>query len=177
MDTLTAIRNFAKPGFSPAKRTRIRNDRYYLVTFQNVETDPRCDYVGLGEGEYVSLLAGREARQAREAHLNHCNRIQEYDGPVYRLTLHEYGHANGQAVLYASESEVENALAKFRTDEITWREAVRREGESHDTKAEAVEQGHAKSIMTPTHHREVAEECRKIVSNSPAWYHEIEHIR
>ncbi len=40
MNSLTAIRSFAKPGFCPVKRTRIFADRWYKVTFQNVETDP-----------------------------------------------------------------------------------------------------------------------------------------
>jgi len=92
MNTLTAIRTFAKPGFSPAKRTRIEDSKYYLVRMQNVETDPRCDYVGLAEGEYRELLPGAAARARRDAKLNHCNAVVEWTGPVFAVLTSSYGH-------------------------------------------------------------------------------------
>jgi len=91
VNKLDAIRNFAQPSFCPAKHVRIHKDRYYLVRMQNVETDPRVDYVGLGEGEYLELLPGDAARERRDARLNHCNAIAEYDGPVFAVMTTQYG--------------------------------------------------------------------------------------
>lgn len=91
MDKLTAIRTFAAPNFTPARHTKIFKDRWYRVRFQNVETDPRCDYVGLGEGEYTQVLPGNKAREARDACLNHCNGVSEYHGRVYALFVTQYG--------------------------------------------------------------------------------------
>lgn len=111
MNTLTAIRTFAKPGFCPVKRTRIFADRYYLVTFQNVETDPRCDYVGLGDGEYTVLLPGSKAREGRDARLNHCNRIQEWTGKVYAVLTSQYGHWDtSRKPVYATSEENARAI-------------------------------------------------------------------
>lgn len=82
MNYLTAYRSFGNPGFSPAKGIRIYKDRWYLVTMQNTSRDQGDGYY-LEEGEYVELVPGDEARQRRDARLNHCNSIQEYNGPVY----------------------------------------------------------------------------------------------
>src|SRR5260370_29215191 len=92
MNRLDAIRNFAQPSYCSAKRVRIHKDRYYLVKMQNVETDPRVDYVGLGVGEYLELLPGNAARERRDARLNHCNAIAEYSGPVFAVLTSSYGH-------------------------------------------------------------------------------------
>ena len=61
MNTLTVIRTFAHPGYTPARRVRISNSAWYRVTMQNVERDPRCDYVGLGEGTYTEILPGQKS--------------------------------------------------------------------------------------------------------------------
>ena len=90
MNHLSAIRTFGKPGYTPAKHTRIYDNRWYLCTFQNVETDSRFDYVGLGKGEYQELLPGLAAIQARDAHLNHLNALREWTGPVFRLAFIYY---------------------------------------------------------------------------------------
>ena len=95
MNALTAARTFARPGLCPAKAVRIFNDRWYAVRFQNVETDPRCDYVGLADGEYTELLPGIEARRARDSRLNHCNDIAEWTGPVFRVDLSAFGRPLG----------------------------------------------------------------------------------
>jgi len=87
MDRVTAYRTFGDPSYSPTRRTRIRNDRFYLVTLQNVETDARTDYVGLGEGTYTELVGGAKAREYRDARLNHCNRVEEYAGPVWEWAV------------------------------------------------------------------------------------------
>jgi hypothetical protein len=63
MDTLTAVRTFAKPGFCPVKRTRLFNDRWYKVTFQNVEH---------GQGDYIGLAAGVEWAKGS---IEDCDRI------------------------------------------------------------------------------------------------------
>lgn len=85
MNTLTAIRSFGKPSYCPAK-TKVFDNRWYLVEMQDVETDPRFDYVGLKETTTVYLMPGKITREKRTARLNHCNRIAEYTGNVFALT-------------------------------------------------------------------------------------------
>jgi hypothetical protein len=86
MNGLTAYRSFAKPGYTPVKKFRIYKKRWYFCTFQNVERDGLTDYIGLGIGEYRELLPGNKAKEARDAHLNHLNAIEEYQGPVYSVS-------------------------------------------------------------------------------------------
>jgi len=105
MNRLDAIRTFAQPGYCPAKQLRIHKDRYYLVKMQNVETDPRVDYVGLGVGEYLELLPGSAARERRDARLNHCNAIAEYDGPVFAVLTTQYGNWNPERKPHYSPSK------------------------------------------------------------------------
>lgn len=121
MDKLTAIRTFAAPGFTPAKRVRIHKDRYYLVKMQNVETEPRADYVGLAEGEYLELLPGDAARDRRDARLNHCNAIAEYDGPVFAVLTSQYGHWNNRKPHYStSTADAEAHIAAKRAEHDNW---------------------------------------------------------
>jgi hypothetical protein len=86
MNQLSAIRTFSNPGFSPAKSTRIYADRWYLVEMQDIERDPRCDYIGLAETSTIYLYNGMQTRRERDSHLNHCNKIIEYTGNVFALT-------------------------------------------------------------------------------------------
>lgn len=87
MDYLTAYRTFGNSKYSPAKgKMRIHKDKWYHVTFQNTSRDQGDGYY-LEEGEYVELLPGDEARRARDAHLNHCNAIAEYNGAVYAVYM------------------------------------------------------------------------------------------
>ena len=83
--TLTLHRTFSNAGYCPVKRVRIYSHRWYMVAMQNVERD-QGDGMYLADGEYAELLPGTEARQRRDAHLNHCNGIAEYSGPVYTIT-------------------------------------------------------------------------------------------
>lgn len=85
MNQLTAIRSFGIPSYCPAKSTRIYKDKWYLVEMQDVETDPRIDYVGLAETSTVYLWPGTKTRNERDSRLNHCNKIVEYDGPVFAI--------------------------------------------------------------------------------------------
>ena len=85
MDRMTALRTFAQPSYTPTKHIRIYANRWYLVTMQNVEHDSLTDYHGLAPGEYTELVTGTEARYRRDAHLNHCNAVRQYDGPVYQV--------------------------------------------------------------------------------------------
>jgi len=85
MNHLTAYRTFGKPSYCPVKSTRIQSNKWYLVEMQDVETDPRCDYVGLKDTSTIYLYNGIKTRQERDSRLNHCNRIIEYTGPVFEL--------------------------------------------------------------------------------------------
>jgi hypothetical protein len=125
LDTLTAIRSFARPGYCPAKRVRIYNQKWYLVTMQNVETDPRSDYVGLAEGQYVELMPGARARAARDAHLNHCNNIVEYRGPVYALFATRYGDWETEPIYCQTYTEAEGNAAIARGEHEQWLRDVR----------------------------------------------------
>lgn len=120
MDRLTAIRTFAKPSFTPTRHVKIFSDRWYMVRFQNVERDPRFDYVGLGDGEYTVLLPGNKAREARDARLNHCNGITEHVGRVYALYITRYGRMREDAEFFPDiESMHARVLACYREHE-TW---------------------------------------------------------
>ena len=94
MTHLDAVRNFANPGFSPARRVVIYDSKWYLCTMQNVDHDGLTDYIGLGEGEYRELLPGKKARERKFARLNHCNGIQIWTGPVFRLQAIRWGRAD-----------------------------------------------------------------------------------
>ena len=94
MNKLTAMRTFGKPGFTPVRSFRIYANKWYLCTFQNVERDPRCDYVGLGEGEYTEVLPGKLARRARDASLNHLNGITLWQGEVWSVTHTQHNNTS-----------------------------------------------------------------------------------
>ena len=112
MDRMTAYRTFGQPGYTPVKHVKIFNDRWYRCRFQNVETDPRSDYVGLGEGEYVEILPGQKARTARDARLNHLNGLEEWTGPVFKVERPQWNDSK-----YVGSAEEANALkAKWQAD-------------------------------------------------------------
>jgi hypothetical protein len=120
MDRLTAIRTFGSSSFTPAKRTKIFADRWYLVTFQNVETDPMIDYVGLGEGEYSQLLPGNKARESRDAKLNHCNAIVEYTGPVYAAYTTSYGTMREAPMYFGDVDALHTHIASRKAEHDKW---------------------------------------------------------
>lgn len=120
MNSLTAIRSFAKPGFCPVKRTRIFADRWYKVTFQNVETDPRSDYVGLADGEYTQLLPGNKAREARDARLNHCNAITEWNGPVFEVFTTTCGNMKSDPVFVSCQESADLTVELARREHAQW---------------------------------------------------------
>jgi hypothetical protein len=162
MDKLTAIRSFAAPGYTPAKRTRIFADRWYIVTMQNIERGPG-DYLGLGTGEYAELLPGNKARERRDAHLNHCNRITEYTGPVYELLANEYGHNPIKSKgYYSTTDEVLRAADKFKAKHVQWVSDCLKEATLHDNMAN----GTSKSILTAEQNREIAERCREVAAKN-----------
>src|SRR5258708_27774035 len=102
---------------------------------QNIETEPRADYVGLAEGEYVELLPGDAARERRDARLNHCNAIAEYDGPVFAVMTTQYGNWDtGRKPHYSPSKADADAYIKAQRDaHDTWLE----EGEKKQTRYEA----------------------------------------
>ena len=137
MDKLTAIRTFAAPGFTPARHVKIFKDRWYRVRFQNVERDPRCDYVGLGEGEYTQLLPGAKAREARDARLNHCNGISEYHGSVFALYTTRYGRMNDNAEYFTGLDEMHAGLCARSREHAKWIEDCGKELRQHIERQQA----------------------------------------
>lgn len=136
MNQLTAIRAFAKPGFCPVKRTRVFADRYYLVTFQNVEIDLCCDYVGLAEGEYTELLTGTKTREARDARLNHCNRIQEWEGSVFAVLTSQYGQwdTSRRPTYVISEQDAQVLVDRAHAVHNKWIADCEKQLASHEAK-------------------------------------------
>ena len=127
MNALTAVRSFARPGYCPVKHVRIFDNRYYVVRMQNVETDPRCDYVGLAEGEYTELMPGNKARERRDSRLNHCNGIAEWTGPVYCVTVYQFNrprqwpeyagnHTEVEAIVQRNNAEADKHFRGFQHD-------------------------------------------------------------
>ena len=159
MNRLDAIRTFAQPGYCPAKQLRIHKDRYYLVRMQNIETEPRADYVGLGQGEYIELLPGDAARERRDARLNHCNAIAEYDGPVFAVLTTQYGNWN---------PERKPHYATSKADADTYIKAQR---DAHDKWIEDCEQEQARyeaaQAAKPEDWRAGAiEDCKRTIANN-----------
>jgi hypothetical protein len=152
MDTLTAVRTFAKPGYTPTRHVRIFADRWYLVTMQNVERG-QGDYMGLGEGEYTELLPGAKARERREARLNHCNAIAEYSGPVFELLANQYGGELRHVGYFPSIADLITKLDNCKADHDEWIADCRAEAQRHLASAEAIENGTGESIMSAELHR------------------------
>ena len=109
MDALTAVRSFGNPGYTPV-RSRVYATRWYHCTFQNVERDPRCDYVGLAEGEYTKLLSGAAARRARDSRLNHLNAMVEYKGPVWSVAIDQ------RTTYYSTKAEADTTASVIRVE-------------------------------------------------------------
>jgi hypothetical protein len=158
MNRLTAIRTFAAPGVTPTKRVKLFNHRWYYVRMQNVERG-QGDYVGLGEGEYTELLPGNKARERRDAHLNHCNAIAEYSGPVFDLFANRYGGELEHVGYFATPEDAAAKLDACKTSHDKWIRDCRIEGERHRATASAIEQGTGESILTAEMHRQAAKEC------------------
>ena len=127
MNALTAVRSFARPVYCPVKHVRIFDNRYDVARMQNVETDPRCDYVGLAEGEYTELMPGNKARERRDSRLNHCNGIAEWTGPVYCVTVYQFNrprqwpeyagnHTEVEAIVQRNNAEADKHFRGFQHD-------------------------------------------------------------
>jgi hypothetical protein len=126
---------------------------------QNVETDPRVDYVGLGRGEYVELLPGSAARERRDARLNHCNAIAEYDGPVFAVMTSQYGHWNSDRKPHYSPSKADaDAYIKAQRDAHNkWIEDCEKEQARYD----------AAQVSEPEAWRAGAiEDCKRTIANN-----------
>ena len=119
MNRTAAIR-LAVPGYSPAKGTRIYADRWYRVTLQDMDEDARCDYIGLKDTATAYIMRGDKAREERDSHLNRCNKIEEYAGPVYAVTWREYGMTEQTVYTDAMEDarRVAADVEKKRRDHI-----------------------------------------------------------
>jgi hypothetical protein len=163
MNSLTAVRTFAAPGFTPARHTRIHNDRWYLVTLQNVEHG-QGDYIGLADGTYTELLPGDKARECRDAHLNHCNHIAEHHGTVYQLLANRYGGESQPVGWFATLPALEATLDARKAEHDKWIADCLREAGQHDQTAASLAAGTGKSLLTAAHHRQIAEECRAVAA-------------
>ena len=130
MNRLTAIRSFGNPGYTPAKKVRLFNDRYYMLTMQNTETD-QGDGHYLVEGTYTIILPGDKARGERDSHLNHCNGITEYTGPIWQLgnnTCPFYCQSDSDQ-LFSSKQAALSFFAKTMLDEYRRHEHYRKQYE------------------------------------------------
>ncbi|GAH44763.1 unnamed protein product, partial [marine sediment metagenome] len=123
---------------TPARHFRIYTNKWYLCTFQNVERDPRCDYVGLAQGEYVELLPGKLARQARDASLNHLNSILLWRGEVWAVIDTQCGGTTYYPAQEMAETKVAAINAKNDKDWQECQESVDKQLERTDADIEAV---------------------------------------
>lgn len=176
MDHTTLIRNFGSSAYRPrAARVRIFSDRWYTVTMQNVERGPG-DFLGLGEGEYTELVPGADARGRRDARLNHCNRVAEHTGPVYRAAFRPYAtnpervtyHATEQAARAWAEGGAENGRARWITDLTTERDRALARAETADGPA-----------FNAAFYRNKAADCARVLAEAQAtpWPWSIKQIR
>jgi len=170
MDTLTAVRTFAKPGYSPAKRTRIENSKYYVVRMQNTERDMGDGYY-LAEGEYRELLPGSAARERRDAKLNHCNAVIEWNGPVFAVLTSSYGHWDtSRKPKYAgSQAEANAYVAEARGQHTKWLAGCERELVGYE----------AKYAADPTEWRAGSvRDCKRVIAeNQDTFRFEILQVR
>lgn len=174
MDRLTAVRTFARPGYTPAKRTRIQATKWYTVTMQNIDRDPRCDYIGLGEGEYTELVTGTDARARRDAHLNHCNAIAEYSGPLYRLTEYRYGHVWEPIKYVGTEGDIGLLRQALTTEETRVKAEIDRYRVKLLASAATEDATHKEHAA---YDREAAEESAQLLAAWTPWRIESERIR
>lgn len=162
MNKLTAIRSFGDASYSPARQVKLFNDRWYLVRMQNVERG-QGDYVGLGEGEYVELIPGSVARQRRDAKLNHCNSIAEYDGPVFEGFATQYSQMRSIGYFISQKAAFE-AITRKKEDHERWIADCAKEGERHREAAANIRAGKAvKGISSPELHDRGAEDCDRVI--------------
>jgi len=126
VNTLTAIRTFGKPSYTPAKRVRIYKDRWYLTTMQNTEHDQGDGYY-LADGEYTELVPGAEAKDRRDSRLNHCNRIAEYVGPVWAVDYRYYPSMTYHTTEAEAERIVAERLAELRKLQAEAKAALEKE--------------------------------------------------
>ncbi len=149
MNKTTAYRNFGKPSYTPAKQVKIYDTKWYLVTMQNTEHDQGDGYY-LAEGEYTLLLTGKQARDKREAHLNHCNKIAEYLGPVYHVSVRRYWHVEPTIEYAVSEIAAQTIIAKFLLEQTRhrhdWQKSIDHYLEA--TPASLCAQSHKRGIGT-----------------------------
>ncbi len=159
MNKLTALRTFANPSLTPTKGTKIFNDRWYQVTMQNTEHDIGDGYY-LAEGEYVELLPGKAARERREARLNHCNSIVEYNGPVFELLTSQYGHELRGVGFYPSAEATMVKLDAEKAAHDKWVTDCIEEGLRHLDSAAKIVSGEVQKIgFDAAWHEGVALEC------------------
>jgi hypothetical protein len=147
---------------------------------QNVETDPMTDYVGLAEGEYTVLLPGNQARARRDSKLNHCNNVQEYRGPVYRIDVFKFGHEGAKESTFCRSMEECVPIAdKWAVGRQKYLDDLIKEAEYQEEKAGWREQS-GRSVLRINERLDIAKSCREKhcrETETPTWYHLIEEVR
>lgn len=165
MNSLTATRTFAAPGYTPARHVRILSSAWYKVTMQNVEHG-QGDYAGLAEGTYTEILPGTEARKRRDAQLNHCNSIEVWTGSVWELRANQYGGELKHAGYYSTPEDMAREMDKRKHAHDKWIADCEAEAERHDAAADAIESEpqDRRPILTADEHRSAAAECLAVVA-------------
>ena len=175
MNRTTLLRTFASPAYRPrAARVRIYSDRWYIVTMQNVERG--MDYLGLGEGEYTELVPGADARDRRDARLNHCNRVTEHLGPVYRAAFNPYA-TNTERVTYHATEAAARAWAEGNATagRDKWLADLARERDRALILAESA----ISPTFNTTFYRDKAADCARVLAEAQAtpWPWSVTQIR
>lgn len=158
MNQLNAIRTFAKPGFCPAKQTRIFADRYYIVRMQNTERDMGDGYY-LADGEYIEVLPGSAARERRDARLNHCNAVEEWTGEVFAVLTSSYGHwdTSRKPLYTVSETDAKIMVDRARATHDKWLAECEK----------ALAQHEEKYLQKPESWRQGAiENCKRVIAEN-----------
>jgi len=179
MNRHTALRTFGAPGYTPTRHVRVFNTRWYLVTLQDFHSDIGGGLY-LDNTEHTYLMTGTKAREERNKHLNRCNAITQYNGPVIQITAivngkpDEYYSTQAGGPFVTDETAVVVARARLHALEQQW---------LTETTAEADRYAH-RAVHGP-HHRpadaemyaEWAEETRKLIASHIPWTLRADRIR
>jgi len=93
---------------------KIYNNRWYRVTVRDVITR-LADHYGQTETITEAIVPGEKARMYRDHHK--CDRIEEHQGPVYRVRWYRYGDTTfPETYCVASRDEAEKLRAEMEED-------------------------------------------------------------
>lgn len=93
---------------------KIYNNRWYRVIFRDVITR-LDDHYGQTETITEAIVPGEKARMYRDHY--GCDRIEEHQGPVYRVRWYRYGDTTFSETYYvASQADVEKLRTEMQED-------------------------------------------------------------